>query len=42
MYNSCNGNVMGLLKITTTKQLKLSSKQRLVKDYYWNELAPFH
>lgn len=36
MYNSCNGNVTGLLKMTATKQLMLSSKLRLVKDYYWN------
>lgn len=36
MYNSCNGSVMGLLKMTATKQLTLSGKQRLVKDYYWN------
>lgn len=36
MYNSCNGNVMGLLKTTATKQLTLCSKQRLVKDHYSN------
>lgn len=36
MYNSCNGNVMGLLKMTAVKQLTLSSKQRLTMVYYWN------
>lgn len=29
MYNSCNGNVTGLLKRPATKQLTLSSEQGL-------------